>query len=85
MPLTDSNSGELIPRGSQESSLTRRSTSIAARGLEQSRELLAGKLLTREIAERFLEDKDSVVLGVYTAIEDAAAESLSKHPSFQGD
>ena len=75
----DSNSGDLIPRASQERALSRRSTSIAARGLEQSRALMAGKVLTREIAERFLEDEDSVDLEEFTAIEDVAAESLSKH------
>lgn len=37
------------------------------------------KVLTKEIAEQFLADEDSVNLNEFTAIEDAAAESLSKH------
>ena len=37
------------------------------------------KVLTREIAEEFLADADSVDLSEFTAIEDAAAESLSKY------
>ena len=38
------------------------------------------KVLTKNIAKQFLEDEDSAVdLGEFTAIEDAAAESLSKH------
>ncbi|WP_417385724.1 hypothetical protein, partial [Gimesia sp.] len=35
--------------------------------------------ITKEIAEQFLADTDSVNLNAFTAIEDAAAESLSKH------
>jgi len=35
--------------------------------------------LTKEIAERFLADEDSVDLWEFTELEDAAAESLSKH------
>jgi len=38
-----------------------------------------GKLLTREIAERFLEDEHAVDLPGCTAIETAAAEILSKY------
>jgi hypothetical protein len=41
------------------------------------------KVLTKEIAEQFLEDDDSVDLSEFTAIEDAAAESLSKHEGAQ--
>ncbi len=37
------------------------------------------KVLTKEIAEQFLNDDESVDLNEFTAIEDAAAESLSKH------
>jgi len=37
------------------------------------------KVLTKEIAEQFLADEDSVRLSKFTAIEDAAAESLSKY------
>jgi len=37
------------------------------------------KVLTKEIAEQFSADEDSVDLNEFTAIEDAAAESLSKH------
>ena len=37
------------------------------------------KLLTKEIAEQFLADEDSVDLSEFTAIEDDAAEVLSKH------
>ena len=40
------------------------------------------KVLTKEIAEQFLADEDSVNLGEFTAIEDAAAESLS---NYEGD
>jgi hypothetical protein len=36
-------------------------------------------ILTLEIAEQFLEDPDSISLDEYTSIQDAAAESLSKH------
>ena len=37
-------------------------------------------VLTKEIAEQFLTDEDSVDLDYeFTTIEDAAAESLSKH------
>ena len=83
MPPTDSTPGDLIPRGSQELSLTRRSTSIAARGLEQSRELMAGKVLTREIAEWFLGWEQAVWqwidLKEFCSIEDTAAKNLSKY------
>ena len=37
------------------------------------------KILTKEIAEQFLENVNSVELSEFTAIEDEAAESLSKH------
>ena len=37
------------------------------------------KVLTKEIAEQFLADADSVGLSEFTAIADDAAESLSKH------
>ena len=37
------------------------------------------KVLTKEIVEQFLADEDSVDLFDFTAIEDDAAESLSKH------
>ena len=37
------------------------------------------KVLTKEIAEQFLSDEDFVDLDDFTTIEDAAAESLSKH------
>ena len=37
------------------------------------------KVLTKEIAEQFLADEDSVDLSEFTAIEDKAAESLSKY------
>jgi hypothetical protein len=36
------------------------------------------KVLTKEIAEQFLENVNSVELSEFTAIEDEAAESLSK-------
>ena len=35
------------------------------------------KILTKEIAEQFLKDEDSVDLTEFTSIEDAAAEILS--------
>ncbi len=41
-------------------------------------------VLTKEIAEQFLTDEDSVDLSEFTAIEDAAAESLSKHAGVLG-
>jgi hypothetical protein len=37
------------------------------------------KVLTKEVAEQFLADEDSVDLSEFTVIEDVAAESLSKH------
>ena len=37
------------------------------------------KILTTEIAERFLDDNDSVDLSEFTSIEDAAAQALAKH------
>ncbi len=37
------------------------------------------KVLTKEIAEQFLADDESVDLSEFTAIEDAAAESLSEY------
>ena len=40
------------------------------------------KVLTKEIAEQFLADEDSVDLSEFTTIEEAAAESLSKHESW---
>jgi hypothetical protein len=40
------------------------------------------KVLTKEIAEQFLGDNDSLDLSEFTAIEDAAADSLSK---YEGD
>lgn len=36
-------------------------------------------VLTKEIADQFVADDDSVDLSAFTAFEDAAAESLSKH------
>ena len=36
-------------------------------------------VLTKEIAEQFLADDESVDLSEFTAIEDDAAESLGKH------
>jgi len=36
------------------------------------------KILTKEIAEQFLADDESVDLSEFTAIEDGAAEVLSK-------
>ena len=36
-------------------------------------------VLTKEIAEQFLANESSVAISEFTAIEDAAAESLSKH------
>jgi hypothetical protein len=36
-------------------------------------------VLTKEIAEQFLADEDSVDIGEFTTIEDAAAESLGEH------
>lgn len=41
-----------------------------------------GNVLTREIAEQFLVDEDSVTLDVFSQIEDAAAESLSRHQGY---
>jgi len=40
------------------------------------------KVLTKKIAEQFLADEDSVDLMDFTAIEDDAAESLSKHEGY---
>ena len=40
---------------------------------------MAEKRLTKEIADQFLADEDSVDLSEFTAIDDDAAESLSKH------
>ena len=37
------------------------------------------KVLTKEIAEKFMEDDDSVDLSEFTAIEDQAAEVLSNY------
>ena len=37
------------------------------------------KVLTKDIAEQFLADEDSVDLDEFTAIEDDAAEILGKH------
>ena len=37
------------------------------------------KILTKEIAKQFLESVNLVALSEFTAIEDEAAESLSKH------
>jgi hypothetical protein len=37
------------------------------------------KVLTEEIAEQFLADEDSVDSDEFTTIEDAAAETLTKH------
>ena len=37
------------------------------------------KILTLKITEQYLADSDSVELMTFTAMEDAAAESLSKH------
>ena len=36
-------------------------------------------ILTKDIAEEFLKDDQSVSLLEFTSIEDSAAESLSKH------
>lgn len=36
-------------------------------------------VLTKEIAEQFVADEDSVILNEFTAIEDEAAKSLSNH------
>jgi len=40
------------------------------------------KILTKEIAEQFRKKKIEVQLDEFTAIEDAAAESLSKHEDY---
>ena len=40
------------------------------------------KVLTKEILERFMADKRYVDLEAFTAIEDAAAEDLSKCQKF---
>ena len=40
------------------------------------------KVLTKEIAEQFLADEDSVDLDEFKAIEDDAAESLGKHRGY---
>ena len=37
------------------------------------------KILTKQIAERFLKDEDSVDLQRFTSIEDAAAQALAQH------
>ena len=37
------------------------------------------KVLTEEIAEQFMVDEDSMYFNEFTTIEDAAAQSLSKH------
>jgi len=37
------------------------------------------KVLTKEIAEEWIADEDSIDLDEFVAIDDAAAESLSKH------
>ena len=45
------------------------------------------KVLTKEIAEQFIADEDSVDLSEFTAIEDDAAEIIGKlrvHPFFAG-
>lgn len=39
----------------------------------------ASKILTKEIAEQFLKDEDSVDLWEYTSLEDEAAQLLAKH------
>ena len=40
---------------------------------------MAEKRLTKEIAEQFLADDESVDLNEFTELDDDAAESLSKH------
>ena len=40
---------------------------------------MAEKRLTKEIAEQFLADDESVDLSEFTEVDDDAAESLSKH------
>ena len=37
------------------------------------------QVLTKDIAEQFMVDVDSMYFNEFTTIEDAAAESLSKH------
>ena len=37
------------------------------------------KILTKAIAEQYLEDEDSVNTSHFTSIEDAAAQALSQH------
>ena len=39
---------------------------------------MSGKILTKEIAEQFLEDEDSVDLSEFIKIDDAAAAIISK-------
>ena len=39
----------------------------------------ASKILTKEIAEQFLKDEESVDLSEYTSLEDEAAQLLAKH------
>ena len=45
----------------------------------QAQEIMSNKLLTKEIAEKFLACPDEIDLYDFTAIEDEAAESLSNH------
>ncbi len=53
---------------------------VAVAHVRQEPAMSNEKVLTKEIAKQFLEDEDSAVdLSEFTAIEDAAAESLSKH------
>jgi len=40
---------------------------------------MAENVLTKEIAEQFLADEDSVDLSEFTELDDDAAESLGKH------
>ncbi|MFP6675386.1 MAG: SEL1-like repeat protein [Pirellulaceae bacterium] len=53
-------------------------TKAAEQGYEEAK-MSIPKVLTKEIAEQFLEDDESVDLSEFAAIEDEAAESLSKH------
>ena len=63
---------------SESSSSTESSSSSERSSPAKSNE----KILTKEIAEQFLENANSVDLSEFTAIENAAAASLSKHESW---
>ena len=78
MTVPDPDKKAIIRAPSREVSIAR--GNMASRALAMVNNALATQqVLTKEIAESYLADENSVDLLEFSAIEDSAAESLSRH------